>query len=129
MHEDHTLIQATAHVLTGICFIAIGIINFFRRADVHAEMRGFGVPLPEVALPIGLTSQILGGLMLIFDYYAGFGAIILIIFTVVASAIFLRWWKVQDNQFKRIHQVIGIYTNFAVVTALILLFEMNGLTR
>ena len=129
MHAEHSLNQTAAHVLTGVCFIAIGIINFFRRADVHEEMRGFGIPLPEIALPIGLASQILGGLLLIFDYYAGVGAIILIVFTITASVIFLRWWNVKDNPFKRIHQVIGIYTNFAVIAVLILLYEMNGFAR
>ncbi len=129
MHEDHTLIQTIAHIFVGVCFIAIGVINCIRRTDVHEEMRGFGVPMPEIALSIGLVSQWVGGLMVVFDYYAGVGAIILIAFTVIASFIFLRWWKIKDNPFRRIHMVIGIFTNFAVIAALLLLFEMNGLAR
>jgi len=129
MHADHTLIQTLAHVLVAICFIVIGIINFFRRADVHEEMRGFGVPMPEIALPIGLLSQWLGSLLVLFDYYAGIGAIILIVFTIVASFIFLRWWKIKDNPFRRIHLVIGIFTNFAVIAALLLIVEINGLAQ
>jgi len=129
MHADHSLIQIAAHVLVAICFIVIGIINFFRRADVHEEMRGFGVPMPEVALPIGLISQWLGSLLVLFDYYAGIGALILIIFTATASFIFLRWWKIKDNPFRRIHLVIGIFTNFAVIAALLLIIEINGFVR
>jgi|TARA_B100000315_G_C14546405_1_gene573446 uncharacterized membrane protein YphA (DoxX/SURF4 family) len=129
MHADHSLIQTLAHVLVAICFIVIGIINFFRRADVHEEMRGFGVPMPEIALPIGLASQWLGSLLVLFDYYAGVGALILIGFTIVASVIFLRWWKIKDNPFRRIHLVIGIFTNCAVIAALIFIFELNGLTK
>ena len=129
MHADHTLIQTLAHVLVAICFIVIGIINFFRRADVHEEMRGFGVPMPEIALPIGLLSQWLGSLLVLFDYYAGIGAIILIVFTIVASFIFLRWWKIKDNPFRRIHLVIGIFSNFAVIAALLLIVEINGLAQ
>lgn len=129
MHADHTLIQIIVHVLVATCFTVIGIINFFRRADVYEEMRGFGVPLPEVALPIGLVSQGLGGLMVLFDFYAGIGALILIVFTVTASFIFLRWWKIKDNPFRRIHLVIGIFTNFSVIAALLMIFELNGMAR
>ena len=129
MHADQTFIQTLAHILVAVCFIVIGVINFFRRADVHEEMRGFGVPMPEIALPIGLASQWLGSLLVLLDYYAGIGALILIIFTVTASFIFLRWWKIKDNPFRRIHLVIGIFTNFAVIAALLLIVEINGLTK
>ncbi|MAF49168.1 MAG: DoxX family protein [Rhodospirillales bacterium] len=129
MHADHSLIQTIAHVLVAICFIVIGVINFYRRAEVYEEMRGFGVASPEIALPIGLTSQWLGGLLVMFDYYAGVGALILIVFTIVASFIFLRWWKIKDNPFRRIHLVVGIFTNFAVIAVLLLIVEQNGLTR
>ncbi len=129
MHADHSLVQTVAHVLVATSFIVIGIINFFRRADVHEEMRGFGVPWPEIALSIGLMSQWLGGLMILFDYYAGVGALILIGFIVIASCIFLRWWKIKDNPFRRIHLVIGIFTNFSLIAVLLLIFELNGLTR
>jgi uncharacterized membrane protein YphA (DoxX/SURF4 family) len=129
MHADHTLIQTIAHVLVALTFIVIGGINFFRRTDVHEEMRGFGVPLPEIALPIGLFSQWLGGLMVMFDFYAGIGSMILIGFTVVASFIFLRWWTIKDNPFRRIHVVMGILTNFTVIAALLLIFELNGVAR
>ncbi|MDP7625001.1 MAG: DoxX family protein [Rhodospirillales bacterium] len=129
MHVDHSLIQTLAHVLVAICFIVIGIINFFRREDVHEEMRSFGVPMPEIALPIGLASQWLGSLLVLFDYYAGVGALILIGFTIVASFIFLRWWKIKDNPFRRVHMVVGIFTNFAVIAALLQIVEMNGLVR
>ena len=129
MHADHSLVQTIAHVLVATSFIVIGVINFFRRADVHEEMRGFGVPRPEIALPIGLMSQWLGGLMILFDYYAGVGALILIGFIVIASFIFLRWWKIKDNPFRRIHLVIGIFTNFSLIAVLLLIFELNGLIR
>ncbi len=129
MHVDHSLIQTLAHVLVAICFIVIGIINFFRREDVHEEMRSFGLPMPEIALPIGLASQWLGSLLVLFDYYAGVGALILIGFTIVASFIFLRWWKIKDNPFRRVHMVVGIFTNFAVIAALLQIVEMNGLVR
>ena len=129
MHADHTQIQIIAHVLVGISFITIGVINFFRRKDVHEEMRGFGVPSPEIVLAAGLTSQWLAGLLIMFDFYAGIGAIILIVFIVIASFIFLRWWKIKDNPFRRIHLVIGIFTNFSLIAVLLLIFELNGLTR
>lgn len=129
MHADHSLVQTIAHVLVAITFIAIGVINFFRRTEVYEEMRGFGVPLPKIALPIGLMSQCLGGLLIMFDFYAGVGAVILVVFTVVASSIFLRWWEIKDNPFRRIHMVITILTNFTVIAALLLIFEQNGLTR
>jgi hypothetical protein len=59
MHADHSLIQTVKHVPVAICFTVIGIINFFRRAEVSEEMRGFGVASPEITLPIGLASQVI----------------------------------------------------------------------
>ncbi len=129
MHADHSKIQIIAHVLVGISFITIGVINFFRRTDVHEEMRGFGVPSPEIVLAAGLTSQWLAGVLIMFDFYAGIGAIILMVFIVIASFIFLRWWKIKDNPFRRIHLVIGIFTNLSLLAVLLLILELNGLTR
>ena len=123
MHADHSLIQTIAYVLVALTFISIGIINFFRRADIYEELHGFGVPWPRVALPVALISQCLGGLMLMFDFYAGAGALILIGFTLVSSCVFLRWWKIKDNPFRRIHMVIGIFTNLSVIAALLLILE------
>src|SRR3990167_1130517 len=58
------------------------IIHFSQRAGFLQSKR---VPLPKIALSIGILLQIVGSLTILFNYYAALGAILLIIFTLVCN--------------------------------------------
>ena len=55
-----------------------------------------GMPLANIAVPIGLAIMILGSLSLILGFYMRLGALGLALFTLLAFAFFHRFWEKPD---------------------------------
>jgi uncharacterized membrane protein YphA (DoxX/SURF4 family) len=120
MYADHTPLQAAGQLLLGSAFLATGVRNAFRQFRSHAErMAAYGVPHPELALVGGFALQFTGALLLLFDLHRALGAAILIVFTVLASAIFHRWWRVPDPLLSHLH-LSNLIVNRGVVGGLLL---------
>jgi len=85
-------------------------------------LRGFGVPFPAVALRVGFALEIIGCALLLAGWHADIGVIILIAFTVVANALYNRYWT-MDEPFRRECCRMLLQANTAVVGGLCLLLE------
>src|SRR5688572_1649540 len=97
MYHDHTALQAAGQLLLAFAFLATGVRNAGWKFRQHAErMAAYGVPQPRLALGAGLVLQFAGALLLAFALHRPLGAALLIAFTVLASAIFHRWWLIAD---------------------------------
>src|SRR5262249_49483585 len=81
-------------------FLAAGLCNMTRaRIKDHIDrMAAFGTPLPAAAFWIGIVMQFTGCALLIAGWHAGIGAMLLIAFTVAATAIFHRFWSKPEPQ-------------------------------
>lgn len=79
-------------------FLAAGAYNVQpAMARHHVErLGGLGIPLPAAAFWSGMALQFTGCALLISDWRADIGALCLIVFTVVANALFHRFWTVDD---------------------------------
>jgi putative oxidoreductase len=67
----------------------------------------------------GFALQFLGGLLLALDLWRALGAALLIVFTVLASAVFHRWWLVRDPLLSHLH-LSNLIVNCGVVGGLLL---------
>ena len=120
MHPDHTPLQLAGQLLLAFAFLASGTRNLFWNFRQHEErMAALGVPWPRTALALGLTLNFLGGFSLAFDYQRVWGAALLFAFTVLASAIFHRWWLVQDPLLRHLH-IGNLLVNAGVAGGLLL---------
>ena len=79
-----------------------------------------GVPFPYLALWIGFAIQYVGGVLVLLDVYTCLGASLLILFTVLATVIFHRFWLTPDLLMRHIHKSI-IFSNIGIIGALLLL--------
>jgi len=61
-----------------------------------ASARLAGVPLAQVAVPVAGIIALLGGLMLLFGFYARIGAILLFVFLVPVTLFMHRFWGSGD---------------------------------
>lgn len=61
-------------------------------------MAGVGIPLPEVALVIAIILEVVGVVLLVLGWKALWGAIALIVFTVLATVFFHLDFSDQNNQ-------------------------------
>jgi putative oxidoreductase len=120
MYQDHTLPQAAGQLLLAFAFLATGVRNAGWKFRQHLErMAGYGVPLPKLALLAGFALQFSGGLLLALDLQRALGAGLLIAFTLLASAIFHRWWRVADPLLAHLH-LSNLIVNCGVVGGLLL---------
>ena len=95
---DASWLDTAGRVLIIAFFLVAGAMNLApARVKDHIErMGGVGVPYPAAAFWFGMALQFTGVALLATGWHADIGALCLIAFTVVANAIFHRFWTVQD---------------------------------
>lgn len=106
-------VEIAGRLLLVAFFLAAGLLNLApARVKDHVDrMAGFGVPFPAAAFWFGIALQFAGCALLLADWHPGIGAGCLIVFTVVANAIFHRYWLVTDparRNFARLLLLNGI---------------------
>ncbi|MBT5569960.1 MAG: DoxX family protein [Alphaproteobacteria bacterium] len=122
-YENHTTLEIIAQLMVATLFVGTLAINATTKVRQHADrMAAMGVPMPMVSLWAGFVLQAVGGVMVTLDWHTNIGAIILIVFTLLASAIFHRFWTMDDPLRRHMHLSI-LFSNVAVVGALLLLMR------
>jgi uncharacterized membrane protein YphA (DoxX/SURF4 family) len=120
MFADHTPLQVAGQLLLALAFLATGVRNALWKFRSHTErMAAYGVPQPRSVLIAGLALQFFGAILLALDLWRGLGAALLIVFTIVASAIFHRWWLISDPLLSHLH-LSNLIVNCGVVGGLLL---------
>jgi putative oxidoreductase len=121
MYADQTMLETVGQLLISVLFLGTGIINSTTKVKQHVDrMAAMNIPAPAVVLWIGFAMQLVGGAMVALDYRTDIAAPVLIVFTVVATAMFHRWWLVDDPLRRHFHQSF-VFTNCAVVGGLLFL--------
>ena len=124
MHDDPSWLDAAGRLLIVVCFLATGLCNLTRaRIKDHIErMAAFHTPFPAAAFWVGIALQFTGCALLIADWHAEIGAGCLIAFTVAATAIFHRFWSMQDPAKRNVSRII-LLGNTGILGGLLLLLE------
>lgn len=121
MYRDQTLLHVAGQLLLAFLFLGTGLVNVAAKFREHLDrMAGVGVPFARPVLIAGFAVQFAGGLMLALDWHRALGAAILIVFTVLATAIFHQFWRVEDPLRRHLH-VSFIFSNCGIVGGLLLL--------
>jgi len=119
---DPTLLDSFGRLLVVIGFMAAAIRNVISRDQIEdhvARLAATNAPMPRFAFWFGTAFEVIGCIMLAVDYHPATGALILLIFTVVATALLLRWWEAAEP--KRSGMQNGFNANIAVCGGLMLL--------
>lgn len=120
MYHDHTPLQAAGQLLLAFAFLATGVRNAGWKFKQHLErMAANGVPRAKAVLIAGFVLQFTGALLLATDLCRGVGAALLIAFTVLASAIFHRWWSIPDPLLRHLH-LSNLIVNCGIIGGLLL---------
>jgi len=118
--QDHTALQAAGQLLLAFAFLASGIRNLGWKFRQHLDrMITYGVPQARLVLIAGFVLNFAGAILLALDYQRTLGAGLLVAFTVLASAIFHRWWLVTDPLLRHLH-IGNLLVNCGVVGGLLL---------
>ena len=114
-----TPLSLIGRLLLALLFLPAGIMKIGTFAGTVGYISSKGLPLPEVGALIAIVIEVGGGLALI----AGFGtrvtALVLALFTLVASILFHNFWAVPADQ--AFVQQLMFFKNIAVVGGLLVL--------
>jgi putative oxidoreductase len=123
---DYSQILLTVgRVLLGGLFVYGGAHHFFTMAEIVSAMKARGVPATRLVLIGGSVFQILAGLLLMFGVFAGWAALGLVLFTLIASIMFLNFWDAEGPAREASRQ--GFQTNIAIIGGLLIAAAQAGL--
>jgi putative oxidoreductase len=112
------LLYLFGRFLLGGLFVFGGIEHFFVLPLLSGIMAARGVPAARTLLILGSLWQILFGVLLVLGVWLAPSAFALILFTLVASPIFLDYWNKSGPE--RANQRNGFLVNVALVGALLM---------
>lgn len=104
-------------VLIALLFLPAGIGKISGFAGTVAYATSAGMPMPQVAVAIGLVIEIAGGLAILLGWQIRWAALILGFFTLVASFFFHNFWGVPAEA-AGVQQLL-FWKNIAVVGGLL----------
>lgn len=120
MFEGQSALHISGQLLMAFLFLGTGISNAGWKFQQHLDrMINAGVPLAKPVLVFGFALQFVGGAMLALDYRVPLAAVMLIIFTVLATAIFHRFWQI-DDPLRRHLALSFVFNNIGIVGGLML---------
>lgn len=115
------LAEAIGRYLLVVLYLGTALINSTTKVRQHRErIEAVGIPFAGAMLWFGFALQYAGSLMLLFDWHTEIGAALLIVFTVAATAIFHRFWLVEDPLRRHMHFSF-IFSNIGLCGGLVLL--------
>ena len=122
--NDASMLDSIGRLMIIALFLIIGVRNLqkFHIDDHIARLTKFKAPLPKVTFWVGQIIEFIAIAMVLFNWHADIGVILLIVFTVVASLLLLRFWEV-DIPPMRTGMQNGLVANIAVVGGLLLLLQ------
>jgi len=124
---EQTSLETVGKLLVVGYFVAAGINNLFpARIEEHlGRLAGFGVPLPAAAFWLAHAVLFTGSALILAGWHADIGVLLLIAFTIVANALYHRFWTVADP-FRRNMLRVQLMNGFGTVGALLLLLHTLG---
>ncbi|MGE0563203.1 MAG: DoxX family membrane protein [Pseudolabrys sp.] len=122
--NDASILDSIGRLLIVASFVIVGLRNLQKhQIEDHVKRLGiFKCPMPRAAFWIGTAIEFVGCALVLANWHAKIGVILLLIFTVVASLLLLRFWE-MDDPMKRTGMQNGFMANIAITGGLLLLLQ------
>ena len=122
--NDASWIDTAGRLLIVAFFVIVWVRNLSsHHVEDHVKrLTAFKTPLPRAAFWAGMALDAVGCVLILLNWHPAIGALCLIVFTVLASFLLLRFWEMQDPM-KRMGMQNGFLANVAVTGGLLLLLQ------
>ena len=122
-YQDASWLDTAGRLLIVAFFLAVGLRNLQK---VHIEdhvkrLTTFKAPFPKLTFWIGQAMEFVGCALVLFNWHPAVGVVLLLVFTVVASGLLLRFWEVQGPM--RTGMQNGMLANIGIVGGMLLLLQ------
>lgn len=104
-------------IFIALLFIPAGFGKISGFAGTVGYATSVGMPMPTVAVAVGLLIELLGGLALLFGFGTRIAALALAVFTLAASFFFHAYWALPADQ--QMMQQLLFFKNVAVTGGLL----------
>lgn len=115
---------AVARILLALMFILAGFSKFAGLEGTAGYIASKGLPMPQVLAFLTAALEVVGGLALAVGFQARIAALLLAVFTVVASVIFHNFWAMPAEQ--AFMQQLMFMKNLAVAGGLLFVFSAGA---
>jgi putative oxidoreductase len=112
-------LSLVGRLLLALLFLPAGISKIGGFAGTVGYIGSKGLPMPELGAVIAIVVEVLGGLALIAGFGTRVAALVLAVFTSVATVFFHAYWAVPAEM--QMVQQLMFFKNIAVVGGLLVL--------
>lgn len=113
-----------SRLLLAALFLPAGISKITGFAGTVGYITSVGMPMPTVAAAVAAAVEVLGSLALIFGLGTRFAALVLAVFTLVASFFFHAYWNLPAD--KQMMQQLMFFKNVAISGGLLALVAFGA---
>jgi len=106
-----------ARLLMAALFLPAGISKIGNFAGTAGYIGSVGLPLPEVGAAIAILVEVVGPILLIVGLFTRPAALVLAVFTLVATVFFHAYWSMPAEQ--QFMQSLMFFKNIGVVGGLL----------
>jgi len=124
MFFDASWLDSAGRLLIAVYFLVAGVKALMPHQIRHhvSLLGGFHIPFPAAAFWIGIAMLWAGCVLLITGWHADIGIYSLIVFSVLANAIYNRFWRETDPMRRHFTEML-FWANTAVMGGLLLVLE------
>ena len=112
-------LSLVGRLLLALLFLPAGISKIGGFAGTVGYIASKGLPMPTAGAAIAVLVEVLGGLALIAGFGTRVAALVLAVFTLVATVFFHNYWAVPAD--RQMIQQLMFFKNIAVVGGLLVL--------
>jgi putative oxidoreductase len=123
MNTGRDVAALVGRILMAILFIPAGFSKIGGFAGTAGYIASKGLPLPEVGAAIAIAVEVVAGLALLIGWKTRWAALLLAVFTLVATFFFHNFWGVPVEQ--KMVQTLMFNKNIAVVGGLLVLYAFG----
>ncbi len=122
-YQDASWLDTAGRLLMVAFFLVVGLRNLQKHhvEDHINRLAKFKAPFPKLTFWTGQTIEFVGCALLLINWHPAIGVILLVVFTVLASALLLRFWEVEGPM--RTGMQNGMMANIGIVGGLLLLLQ------
>jgi putative oxidoreductase len=112
-------------ILVGQLYVVSGFGKLMGLSAFAASLQKNGVPAPDIMAVIGACVEFFGGLALVLGFMTRWSAVLVLIFTIVATMIGHRYWEIADAAARR-GQEVNFYKNVTIIGGFFWLMVTGG---
>jgi putative oxidoreductase len=122
--NDASIIDTIGRLLIVAFFVIVWLRNLSSHhiEDHVKRLTFFKARLPRLTFWVGMALDAVGCALLLINWHPAIGSLCLIVFTILASLLLLRFWE-MDDPMKRTGMQNGFLANIAVTGGLLLLLQ------